>query len=1108
MEVGARVAVAGKDVNGTIAYIGLTSFSTGTWIGVILDEPKGRNSGTVMGRTYFTCDENCGLFVRQPQVTLLEKDESQPVPVPEPATEAAQPGDVPAEKSPDRPESRASDGQLRAEVQDLREKLDTLVRKRQEDRALLKDYERTKLQLQQLLEFKAKISESQADLQRQLVVARREAQEAAEERDRQANELAEISENMEMATVEKEMAEEKLEQLQQELEHWKEKYEMLELDHNILTTEMSDPSLADATGGFRVQQLEQQNSKLKDGLVQLRDMVASMRHEQQQKNKEFDRLSSEHMEMTRARTHIEERLQQSEHMVTELQEQLDGALGAEEMVLYLTEKNLGLEEKVRELKEAVDDFEKLHDVNEQLQEQARETELELREEVETAQTQVVESNRRLEALAEALANAEQMVARYRELTAQLRSQASELEYQQQQQLLSREEEDSSLNATSSVAASADLRAQALAVDLELRRLDAAQATRHVHYLCSFLPEAFLTRDHEAILMLLLVSRLHGKCEIVATQVRHKFPAPPAELTTEAVVGKPETERHAYGNHVLFLLYELQGLLRQYECALNSCSVELFTKTATLYPEMVAQEKLVDLYLQLLRRDELDEHVPLENLEKVLTYFHSLYAVHLSNERTDGAHLLGDTLRSLSAAADAAVCSLSAVRVLLPIAGEEMAWLDDSLTLAKGAQQALRRARRRLQGNAHLEVGSELREELREVCCGLGRAAKVALALHRSAVMHATQSPPLSADKLKELSHEATDRVYGKEDDGPERLREAIGQSQQVALRIAALLQSGELERQKESMPEPPVTVCAQAARQQARDIDALRAKLESRDADITALRKALKIKSDEYSEMHVRKDMAEKKLELSARDSDDRADKLQRQLDETKILLRRKEKEFEETLDHLQGDIDALEKERAELKDKLKLVSKKTLYKGLTEAAGGIPAPSWPHLQDLRMALAHTQRERARLTLRRAELLSSGALRPLCTSSCPSTIRDALCRLSQAQGTIVQLCANARVVDLAKDARGRTLVNQRIKALEAARVLSDTRIEVASEAPGVRVAGQWRGFPGPALAQALRKEEGDQLVGRLCSAGAVQATATPLLLDGTLLRRLHTQLVA
>ncbi|XP_064465841.1 dynactin subunit 1-like [Ornithodoros turicata] len=1100
MEVGARVEVAGKDVKGTVAYVGTTAFSSGKWVGVILDEPKGRNNGTVQGRTYFTCDEGHGIFVRQLQLSLLEEEDPQPS-----STSETLPTEIPAEKSPDRPESRASESQLHAQVQDLQEKLDTLARKRQEDRALLKDYERTKLQLQQLLEFKTKISESQQELQRQLVHARREAQEAAEERDRHANELAELSETMEMATVEKEMAEEKLDQLQQELEHWKEKYEMLELDHGILTTELSDPSSVSSTGGFRVQQLEQQNSKLKDGLVQMRDMVASMRHEQQQKSKELDRLSSEHAEVTRARTHLEERLQHSEHTVADLQEQLDMALGAEEMVEYLTEKNLALEEKVRELREAVDDLEKLQDVNDQLQEQARETELELREEVEMARAQVVESHRRLEALAEALANTEQMVGRYRELTAQLRNQASELEHQQQQ-LLSREEEEASLTATSSVAATADLRAQALAVDLELRRLDAAQATRHVDYLCSFLPEAFLARDHEAILMLLLVSRLSAKCEIVAAQVRHKFPAPPGELAAEAVLGRPETERHAYGNHVLFLLYELQGLLRQYECALNTCSVELFTKTATLYPEMVAQEKLVDLYLQLLRRDELDEHVPLENLEKVLSYFHSLYAVHLSSERVDGAHLLGDNLRSLSAAADAAVCSLGAIRVLLPTTGDAMAWLDESLALAKGAQQTLRRARRRLPASACLEVGSELREELREVCRGLGRAAAVALALHRSAVAHATQSPPLSADKLKELSHEATDRVYGKDDDGPERLREAIAQSQQVAQRIAALLQSGELERQKEPMPEPPVNACAQAARQQARDVDALRAKLESRDADIVALRKALKIKSEEYSEMHVRKDMAEKKLELSARDTDDRVDKLQRQLDETKILLRRKEKEFEETLDHLQADIDALEAERGELKDKLKLVSKKTLYKGLAEAAGGVPAPSWPHLQDLRVALAHTQRERARLMLRRAEALTSGA-RPLSAPSSSGPLHDALRRLARAQSGTVQLCANARVVDLAKDARGRTLVDQRVKALEAARVLSDTRLEVASEAPGAHVAAHWRGFPSPALGRALRNE-GDQFVGRLCSAGASQTSAAPLLLDGAALRRLHTQLVA
>lgn len=38
--------------------------------------------------------------------------------------------------------------------------------------------------------------------------------------------------------------------------------------------------------------------------------------------------------------------------------------------------------------------------------------------------------------------------------------------------------------------------------------------------------------------------------------------------------------------------------------------------------------------------------------------------------------------------------------------------------------------------------------------------------------------------------------------------------------------------------------------------------------------------------------------------------------------LSRKEKEFEETMDHLQQDIDSLETERGALRDKLKLYTK------------------------------------------------------------------------------------------------------------------------------------------------------------------------------------------
>lgn len=51
--LGQRVMVVGKEVKGSIAYVGYPTFATGKWIGIILDEPKGKNNGTVRGHSYF-----------------------------------------------------------------------------------------------------------------------------------------------------------------------------------------------------------------------------------------------------------------------------------------------------------------------------------------------------------------------------------------------------------------------------------------------------------------------------------------------------------------------------------------------------------------------------------------------------------------------------------------------------------------------------------------------------------------------------------------------------------------------------------------------------------------------------------------------------------------------------------------------------------------------------------------------------------------------------------------------------------------------------------------------------------------------------------------------
>ena len=61
-----------------------------------------------------------------------------------------------------------------------------------------------------MTEYKQRWVESQAELQQQLKAARREAKEAVEAKDKVEEELRDLSDAVEMATLDKEMAEERV----------------------------------------------------------------------------------------------------------------------------------------------------------------------------------------------------------------------------------------------------------------------------------------------------------------------------------------------------------------------------------------------------------------------------------------------------------------------------------------------------------------------------------------------------------------------------------------------------------------------------------------------------------------------------------------------------------------------------------------------------------------------------------------------------------------------------------------------------------------------------------------------------------------------------------
>jgi CAP-Gly domain-containing linker protein 1 len=61
--VGERVFVDGVK-SGRIQFIGETKFGPGEWAGVVLDEPLGKNDGSVARVRYFQCESGYGVFSR------------------------------------------------------------------------------------------------------------------------------------------------------------------------------------------------------------------------------------------------------------------------------------------------------------------------------------------------------------------------------------------------------------------------------------------------------------------------------------------------------------------------------------------------------------------------------------------------------------------------------------------------------------------------------------------------------------------------------------------------------------------------------------------------------------------------------------------------------------------------------------------------------------------------------------------------------------------------------------------------------------------------------------------------------------------------------------
>uniref|UniRef100_UPI00358E635A dynactin subunit 1-like n=1 Tax=Myxine glutinosa TaxID=7769 RepID=UPI00358E635A len=187
----------------------------------------------------------------------------------------------------------------------------------------LKELEKYKMQMEQLQEGKTKMQEQQSDLQKQLKEPKREAKEAAESRERYMEEMADVSDATEMATLDEQMDEEKGEPLQQEVDSLKEKVEKLTMDLEIIKHKIEEKGSEGAASSYQLKQsLEEQNPRLDEALVRMRDLSATEHQELMKIKKQMEKRNAKLEMMAQVQKEkLQAELLQAKNIVDELQEQ-------------------------------------------------------------------------------------------------------------------------------------------------------------------------------------------------------------------------------------------------------------------------------------------------------------------------------------------------------------------------------------------------------------------------------------------------------------------------------------------------------------------------------------------------------------------------------------------------------------------------------------------------------------------------------------------------------------------------------------------------------------------------------------------------------------------
>ena len=534
----------------------------------------------------------------------VEQTPKPPAAVPKAPAMAPPPRLAPSRRTSSPPAPVASQRTIRGsaatnrEIEELQTKLRLLEKRRLEDREKLKTLERIQQERDRFESIISKLQQKYQPQQQELADLKRQLEESESRFSGIENIQAEHDAELENATLDREMAEEQYEVLKAEVTALREKNEEMDLELEILREENQELS-AEMSPEERTSQgwlqLERSNERLREALLRLREVTQEQEAELREQIKGFELDLRELATVKEESGLLKEQLLDSEAAIGDLKQQLDAAQGEDEIIEELSERNMALQEQVEELKATIGDLEDLRELNDELEVNHVESEKQMQEELDFKDQIITEQTRRSGDLQKAIDDYEMTVAKFREAFKSLQGDLEDMRASQQiseteaEDLTSKSRALMDLNLKLQTSAA---KTQVRAIDLELKKLDAEEASEHLAIVQLFLPEGFQS-ERDSVSAFLRFKRIGFKSRLLHSIVKERVTSQDAKTLDNVFAACSVIDKLAW----------VSAMSDRFTSNVSACSVADFAKYAGALYEAEPVERALNGYIDGLRREE-------------------------------------------------------------------------------------------------------------------------------------------------------------------------------------------------------------------------------------------------------------------------------------------------------------------------------------------------------------------------------------------------------------------------------------------------------------------------------------------------------------------------